>query len=99
MKIRYSHRLGSVEAHKRIDDLIPQLELGYGDQISNASYKWQSNNQRMDFSFRVRRFDIRGYVHIRDSEIELDAGIPFLARMFEGRIREGIIQNLDKIMK
>ena len=51
-----------------------------------------------EFSFVARGFSIKGTLEVNDSQLILDAKLPFLAKPFEGMIRSRIEQELDHIL-
>ena len=48
----------------------------------------------MDFSFDALASSFRGTVNVTESEVVVDMGLPFLARLREGSIRSQIEQKL-----
>jgi len=91
MKIYYQHNLTSEEAYRRINNLLLNLQKKYSDKISNPKTSWNSEHTQMDYSMEIMGSKIKGQVHLKDCQITLEGKLPFMAKMFSGKI-EGMVK-------
>lgn len=95
MRIDYQHNLTSEEAYKRINNLLTDLQKQYADKISNPKTSWNPKHTRMDYSMEIMGSGTKGQLTLRDGQVTLEGKLPFLARMFSGKIEEMIRTQLD----
>ena len=98
MRIDYNHNLASGEAYRRISNLLSDLQRQYADKISNPQTSWDKNHTRMDYSMEIMGFSTKGQVTLMDGQVSLEGKLPFMARMFSGRIEEMVRTQLDSIL-
>lgn len=97
MEIKHDYSCGKQEAYKKIDNLLEELQTQYSDMISNSTKKWNSLNDKMEFSFKVKGFKIVGDVNLYDNRLILNGKLPFAARIFQGKIKSTIEEKLDEL--
>ncbi|MCA9487902.1 MAG: polyhydroxyalkanoic acid system family protein [Nanoarchaeota archaeon] len=97
MEIRYGYDCGKNIAYQKVDGLLTKLETEHSDKISDASRKWNPSKDYMEFSFKVKGFNISGDVSLYENNLVLNGKIPFVARAFSGTIKETINNTLDKL--
>ena len=97
MKIDYRHDLTSEEAYERINNLLVDLQRKYSDKISNAEKSWNPEHTQMDYSMEIMGSKIKGQVHLRDCQITLEGKLPFMAKMFSGKIEEMVRKRLEDL--
>ena len=98
MKICYKHSLQREEAYRRVNELLSKLQRKYSDKIKNPQMRWNSDNTQMDFSLEIMGFNTTGSVYLRNGEIILEGKLPFMARVFNGRIESIIRGQLEKLL-
>jgi hypothetical protein len=76
---------------KGLDDARPQ----FAQHASDIEERWEEDTLHFAFSIQGKR--IEGTLEVQDSEFVLDAKLPLMWRMFEGRI-EKMIQEQTKQM-
>jgi hypothetical protein len=96
MKIVKDHGMARQWAKDTVDALLPTLVQRHGDSMSNPKGEWKEDV--FNFSFEARGFKIKGTLEVTDTQVILDAKLPFLARPFEGMIRTNIERELDQIL-
>ena len=99
MKIKYSHSLSLHEAYRRVSNLLAELQNKYSEYISNPQTKWNADNTKMDFSMEVKGFSVKGKIILTDKLITVEGELPFLARIFKGKIEAYIMEALEKLFK
>ena len=96
MKILKRHKSKREKVREKIEGLVPSLTERFGDSVSDLKHVWKDDD--MEFSFRARGFNVKGTVAVSDSEVHLDLHLPFAAKMFEGKIRSAIENELDRLL-
>jgi len=97
MKIDYQHNLTNEEAYKRINNLLLDLQTKYSDKISNAEKSWNPEHTQMNYSMEIMGSKIKGRVHLRDCQITLEGKLPFMAKMFKGKIEHMVKEQLEDL--
>lgn len=97
MRIDYKHKLTHEEAYERISNLLTDLQRRYADKISNPRMRWNPERTRMDYSVEIMGFGTNGQVTLRQGQVSLEGTLPFMARMFSGKIEEMVKGQLDAL--
>ena len=95
MKVIRRHNLTRGQAKEKVEELLPSLELKYGQFISDLTSCWKEDV--MEFSFNAQGFNITGNAQVDDVEATVFVDIPFLLKLLEGKILSTIEQTLDNI--
>lgn len=98
MQIKHKHNLSKGEAYQKIDTFLDGLQEEYSSEISNPNKSWNSDYDRMDFSFKARGFKLNGVVCLVDGMVILEGKLPWLARAYSSKIEEVIIGQLDDLL-
>ena len=98
MIIKYKHNKTKDGAYEAIDGFLGKLEEQYKDKIQNSSRKWNSSKDVMDFSLYARGFKISGKIQLYDNLIVLEGNLPFLAKIYQGKIESMIKKTLKEIL-
>jgi hypothetical protein len=97
MEIKHNYSCSKQVVYKKIDSFLDQLTNQYSDIISNPTKKWNNSNDKMDFSFKVKGFNITGNIKLDTNKLTLEGSLPFLARPFSGKIEDTIKSELEKL--
>ena len=92
MRVAVPHHTTKESASKTIETEIRQLLAEFGPRIINPTHAWRGDV--MDFSFDAQGGSFSGTVNVTKSEVVVDMGLPFLARLLQGSIRSQIEQKL-----
>ena len=95
MRIDYQHNLAREEAYRRINNLLTDLQRQYAGRISNLLTSWNPKHTRMDYSMEIMGASTNGQVNLKKGKVSLEGKIPFMARMFSGKIEEMVRKQLD----
>ena len=98
MRIDYQHNLAQEEAYGRINNLLTDLQKQYADKISNPQTSWNPEHTRMDYSMEIMGFKTKGQVTLNDGQVSLEGKLPFMAKMFSGKIEEMVKTQLDDLL-
>jgi len=95
MKFYYAHRSARETVRGKLGGAIHEvLDLG-GGQIQHADYTWEGD--RLNFSFTAMGKTIKGNAQITDTEVQVDVGLPFMFRPFEGKVKSRMLQAFDEL--
>lgn len=59
--------------------------------------EWQGDT--LNFGFTVQGQSITGTFEVRDNDFDLNANLPLMLRMFEGRIKKAIEEQASAMLK
>lgn len=68
-----------------------------GDQATIDKEEWQ--NDTLHFGFTVQGQSITGTFEVRDNDFDLNAKLPLMLKMFEGRIKKAIEEQAATMLK
>ena len=77
---------------------LPQVEAVTGRQITRHHAPVRSGDI-LDFKGKARGLSVQGTVEVTDGEVIIDAKLPFIAMPFEGRIRQTVEQEAEKMFR
>ncbi len=98
MRIEHIYSSTRDHAYKQIDTLLASLQKQHGDKITNPSSSWNDSKDKMEFSFGIYGFTLKGSVQIQDGEVIVEGKVPLLARAFQGKAETLIKGKLEEIL-
>ncbi len=96
MQMNIPHQLNQEEAQQRIKEVLKNVEARFGGQVKDLQQDWNGNEGK--FSFSVMNMPISGTLTINNSDISLDSKLPLTASFFEGKIKEVILEEANKVL-
>lgn len=84
------HKLSKEDALRRIMTLVADLKAQYGNQVGNVIEEW--NDNRCDFSMKMKMFKIAGSILVEESSVEIRGTMPPGTGRFEGKAK-GLIED------
>lgn len=97
MRVLKKHNSRPENVRDKIETLLPSLLERFGDSVSDVEHSWRGDD--LDFSFRARGLSIMGTASVSDTDLLLDLHLPLAARMFEGKIRSAVEDELDSLLR
>ena len=97
MRIAVPHHTSKDAARKKVDQRLGQLLSQFGGHAEGIDHYWAGDT--MQFKGKARGMTIEGTVEVTDTEIVLDAKLPLMAKMFEGRIRQAVEREADAMFR
>ena len=91
-----AHTLGKEEALRRLKEKFSAVRNTYGTRVSDLEEEW--NGSTLSFRFKAMGMKVSGTVMVEDSEVRLDANLPFAAVMFKGMIEKQIRAELGSLL-
>ena len=97
MQINIPHKFTKVEAKERVMLAMREARAKLGDQATIDKEEWQ--NDTLHFGITVQGQSITGTFEVRENDFGLDAKLPLMLRMFEGRIKKAIEEQAAGMLK
>ncbi len=100
---RYTHSLNQVEAHKRVDNFLSEVQENNSKRVSNISTSWNGAKNRMDFAMEIKkgkkRGQITGHIILTKGSVTLHERQSRAPRALSGTIIKSIEIELKKALK
>ncbi len=97
MRIAVPHHTSKEIARKKVDQRLGQLLAQFGGRADEIEHQWMGDTMR--FKGKARGVTVEGTVEITDAEVVMDARLPLMAKMFEGRIRQAVEREADAMFR
>lgn len=97
MRIDVPHHTSKDAARKKVDARLGQLLAQFGGHAEEIEHEWLGDTMR--FKGKARGMTLEGTVEVTDATIVLDAKLPLMVKMFEGRIRQAVEREADAMFK
>ena len=92
MRVAVPHHTTKDMARSRVEQKVGQLLGQFGDKADELEHEW--NGDTLTFGGKARGMSVRGTLEVTGAEVIVDGKLPFLAKPFEGRIREALEREL-----
>ena len=98
MQIKIPHQAGSASAAKsKVMQALDEARAKIGNQATIDKEEWDGNT--LTFGFTAQGQSISGTFEVRESEFELNAKLPLMLKMFEGRLKKAIEEQARGMLK
>lgn len=97
MQVTIPHKFTKDEAVLRVKRALEEARPKLGDQATIDKEEWQGDT--LHFGFTAQGQSISGTFEVRDNEFELNAKLPLMLRMFEGKIKKAIEEQAGQMLK
>lgn len=97
MHINIPHKFSKDEAKERVMVALREARAKLGDQATIDKEEWQGDT--LHFGFTAQGQSITGTFEVRDKSFDLDAKLPLMLRMFEGRLKKAIEEQAAGMLK
>ena len=97
MRIAVPHHTSKEFARSKVDQRLGQLLSQFGGHAEEIEHEWLGDTMR--FKGKARGLPIEGTVDVTDREVVIDAKLPLMAKMFEGRIRQAVEREADAMFR
>lgn len=94
MHFEVPHKFGQAHAIERIKSALEQTKSNpqVKDQMVIEKEEWEGN--KLSFAFTAQKQHITGSVVVEEKQFIIDAKLPLMLRMFEGRIEKMIAEQV-----
>jgi hypothetical protein len=90
------HSIGKDEALNRIKKLLGNVQSRFSGQLKDVQQEWNDNEGL--FSFSVLNMQVSGKLTVNNDEVGLDGKLPIAAALFQGKIKEVIMEEAKKVL-
>lgn len=90
------HSIGKEEALNRIKNLIGNVQTKFSGQLKDVQQDWNDNEGI--FSFSIMGMPVSGKLTVNSSDVALDGKLPMAAALFQGKIKEVIMEEATKVL-
>lgn len=84
------------EAYTIIDTHLDGLLKDNIDKISNPTKQWNNEKNKMDFGFDINKVNINGNIKLEEKKLIVEGKLPWIARMYNGKVKDIIIEQLEE---
>ena len=97
MRIAVPHNTTKDRARKKVEERIGQLLSQFGGHAQDVEHDWEGDTLR--FKGKAKGLALSGSAEVTEAEIVIDAKLPLMAKMFEGRIREAVQREAESMFR
>ena len=97
MQLKIPHSSSRHEAVARVQRLLIEAKPKLADKVTIEEERWEGDV--LHFAFTTQGQKISGQLEVKDKEYELNAKLPLMMRMFEGRIEKMIAEQSRQMLK
>lgn len=97
MRISVPHHSSKALARQKVEQRLGQLLGQFSHQAEDLHHEWIGDTLR--FKGKARGLSVDGTVEVTDAEVIIDAKLPFIAMPFEGRIRQTVEAEAEKMFR
>jgi hypothetical protein len=96
MHLAIPHKFTKTEAMSRVKNALSEVRAQTAGKMTVAEERWEGSTLHFDVTAEGQR--ITGTFAIEDSQFVLNAKLPLMMRLFEGRIERELAQQIKKAM-
>jgi hypothetical protein len=97
MRIELPHHTTRDDARKKVDAKIEHLMGRFGHHADHSEHEWKGDT--LHFHIKAKGMSAKATLEVTDSDVILDAKLPFMALPFEGRIRSTLQEEAESMFK
>jgi hypothetical protein len=97
MQVTIPHKFSKEDAKARVVEALSEARGKIGAQATIEKEEWVGDT--LHFAFTAQGQAISGLFEVREHEFYLDAQLPLVLRMFEGRIKSAIEEQASALLK
>ena len=95
MHLAVPHKMSQAAAITRVKKALDENRAQIAQYAKITEEKWDGNT--LDFTVDLQGKEITGTLEVTDADYVIDAKLPLLWRMFEGRIESQIAEQVKKM--
>jgi hypothetical protein len=90
------HTLGAEEAKRRVNHLVAETRVKFGDVISDVEESWNGSVQT--FRFRAMGFAVNGTIEAQASAVLIQMQLPLAAFPFKSRVESELSKHAKELL-
>ena len=97
MHLKLPHSFSRQEAVARVQRLLMEAKPKLAGKVTIEGERWEGDV--LHFAFTTQGQSISGQLEVKDKEYELNAKLPLMMRMFEGKIGKMIEEQSKQMLE
>ncbi len=97
MHLNLTHKYSKEEAKARVKQLLVESKPQLAGKAEIEEERWEGDI--LHFAFTAQGNRIKGQLEVKDKEFVLDAKLPLMLRLFEGRLEKMIADQSAQMLK
>jgi hypothetical protein len=97
MHIKIPHKGTKDAAKAQIEKMLADGRAQFKDQVAIHEERWEGDALHFDLTAQGQR--ISGTLLVEDAQFVLDAKLPLMLRLFEGRIEREVAEQVRKLQQ
>ena len=97
MHLSIPHKLSQPDAVAQVKKMLTDVKPELGGKATIEKEEWQGDT--LQFAFTAQGQSISGALEVQDHAFILDAKLPLMLKMFEGKIEKMIAEQSAKMLK
>jgi hypothetical protein len=97
MRLQLPHKFSRFEATQRVKAALDEARTKVADKVSIEKEEWQGDT--LHFAFTAEGQHISGTLEVQDAQYLIDAKLPLMLRLFEGKIQKAIEEQAKQLLK
>ncbi len=93
MNVVIKHPLTEKRALSRVKKALGEARKRSKGHIAGLEERWEGRTVYFSFSIQGKKID--GSLEVRDGELEINAKLPLLFRVFEGQVKRAITEEVQ----
>ncbi len=95
MHLQIPHKTDKQQAMLRVRNGLNDVRSKLGDQATIHEERWDGDTLHFDATAQGQR--ISGTLKVEDKDLVIDAKLPLMLRLFEGRIEKQIMEQVSQL--
>ncbi len=97
MHLNIPHTFSKAEARSRVEHMLREAKTQHPDKATIEEECWEGDALHFAVSAQGQR--VSGQAEIQDNAFVIDATLPLMMRMFEGRLEKMIAEQAKQVLK
>ncbi len=90
LTVTLPHRLGRIEARRRIENGIREVRQQYGHFFSQLDERWEGDT--LSFLIKAVGQRVSGQIFVQESEVRIEVELPWMLALLGGVVRQQVEQ-------
>lgn len=97
MHLKIPHKLSKADGVAHVKKMLIDAKPQMGDKVTIEKEEWQGDT--LHFAFTAQGQHITGTMEVQDGAFVVDAKLPLMLRLFEGKIEKMIAEQTAQMLK
>lgn len=98
MQLQFPHKFSKFEAKQRVQQMLVEASSHpeFKEKVKIEEERWEGD--KLHFAFTAEGQHISGTLEIKEKEFDIYAKLPFMLRLFEGKIKRAIEEQAKQVL-